>query len=251
MTYSGKWKIDKINRLLLPYEMFNGTDFVDLNSILQEYTTPLVYREVDVSPKLAAIPLEAIFPNLNLSAQLEYIGNKTYSASTLLYDRDTKEVYGRTRNRLVFMKRGTSSAVAIPEWWRKKFSDKISGEDLPFQPPVPLPKHNESTHIFKTQASWNDINYNCYLDHQTYLPICLDGMMDALVKNKLKGFRNDILYYPVKNINFTYNKLGRGGDLLKLHIKQNVDNPYLLNMALFNDDGVLGQTNLEFGDPLP
>ena len=151
----------------------------------------------------------------------------------------------------MFVKRGTSSAVPIPEWWRNKFSDKISGRDLLFQPPVPLHEHNDCTHIFETKASWKDISYNYYLDHQTYLPICLDGMMDALVKNKLKVLKDYIIHYPVKTINFTYNKLGKGGDLLKLHIKQDVNNPYLLNMALFNNDGVLGQTNLEFGDPLP
>ena len=148
-------------------------------------------------------------------------------------------MYGRTRNRLVFVKRGTSSAATIPEWWRYKFSNKISNKELTFQPQTPFTDDSDITHIFETQTSWNDISYNFYLDHQTYLPICLDGMMDAVVKNKLKGFRDDILYYPITKMNFTYNKLGKGGDRLKLHIKQNVDNLYLLKMALFNDYGIL------------
>ena len=164
--------------------MYNGTGFLAFNTILQDYTTPLVYREVEVSPKLALLPSKATVPDFLLSSQLEYIGNKTYSFSTLLYDQVTNEVYGRTRNHLAFVKRGTSSAATIPEWWRDKFSNKISNKELTFQPQTPFTDDSDSTHIFETQTSWNDISYNFYLDHQTYLPICLDGMMDAVVKKQ-------------------------------------------------------------------
>ena len=251
MIYSGKWNIDKVNRMLLPYELWNGTSFLDFKNILQEHTTPIVYREVKFSPEVAILPLMATVPELYFSAQLDRIGNKTYTVSTKLYDHKSNNVFGSSFNRLVFVKRGTSSAVQIPEWWRNKLSDGATGKELPIPPSVPLPEKSDCTHIFESQVSWNDIGYNNYVDHDNYLPICLDGIMDAVVKNKLKVLREDILLYPVKKCDFTYKKLGKGGDRLQLLIKEDLGNPYVLNMALSSQDGLLAQINIEFGQPLP
>ena len=250
MIYSGKWSIAKVNRALIPFELWNGTSFLDYKTILQEHTTPLFYREAEISPELTILPLKTTVPKLYLSAQLDYIGNKAYTLSTKLYDHKSNNLFGSSFNRLVFVKRGTSTAVQIPEWWRNKLSDGATGKELPISPPVQLPQDSDCTHIFETLISWNDIGYNYYVDHYNYLPICLDGIMDAVVKNKLKVLQDDILHYPVKRCDFTYKKLGMGGDRLQLLIKENFSNPYLLNMALSSQNGVLAQINIEFGESL-
>ena len=250
MLYSGKWNISDVNRVLLPFELWLGTSFLDFKNILQEHMTPMFYREAEFSPELTILPLKATVPELFLTAQLDRIGNKTYTVSTKLYDHKFKNVLGSSFNHLVFVKRGTSSAVQIPEWWRNKLSDGATAEELPFSPPVQLPQNSDCTHIFETLISWNDIGYNYYVDHYNYLSICLDGIMDAVVKNKLKVLREDILHYHVKRCAFTYKKLGLGGDRLQLLIKENLCNPYLLNMALSSQNGLLAQINIEFGEPL-